>query len=117
MFLALWLPIYYELAGADTKEILPPGVTHTITQDADGAGVPPGPASPGKRSVRTPTCRQWAKLGYSIEQAAGLITVWFDYEINWLLASSPPCGDRLFSILLYYRNASKEVIAEKFDSR
>jgi hypothetical protein len=62
---------------------------------------------------------QWEKLGYSIEDAAGLITVWFNYEINWLLALvSAILVVGYFAILLYYSEREyKEVIAEKFDGK
>jgi hypothetical protein len=120
VFLALWLPIYYELAGADTKEILPPGVTHTIAQDAEGKDVHTWTGLTWEALGQNQTMQaQWEKLGYTIEDAAGLITVWFDYEINWLLALvSAILVVGYFAILLYYSEREyKEVIAEKFDNK
>ncbi len=120
VFLALWLPIYFNLAGADTKEILPPGVTHTVTQDADGNDVHAWTGLTWEALGQNPTMQaQWEKLGYSIEQAAGLITVWFDYEINWLLAFiTAVVVIGYFAILLYFSEREyKQVIAEKFDKR
>ncbi len=118
VFLALWLPIYFNLAGADTKEILPAGVTHTVTQDANGEDVHTWTGLTWEALGQNPTMQaQWEKLGYSIEQAAGLITVWFDYEINLLLAFvSAVLVSGYFALLLYYSEREyKEVIAEKFD--
>jgi hypothetical protein len=118
VFVALWVPIYFEMAGADTKEILPPGVTHTVTQDANGEDVHTWTGLTWEALGQNPTMQaQWEKLGYSIEDAAGLITVWFDYEINWLLALvSAILVIGYFAILLYYSEREyKEVIAEKFE--
>jgi hypothetical protein len=114
VFLALWLPIAANLAGADTKQILPPGVT--IAENADGSKTWTGLTWEGLGQNATMQA-QWEKLGYSIEDAAGLITVWFDYEINWLLALvTAVVVIGYFAILLYYSEREyKEVIAEKFD--
>jgi hypothetical protein len=114
VFLALWLPIAANLAGADTKTILPPNVT--VTDNADGSKTWTGLTWEGLGQNATMQA-QWEKLGYSIEDAAGLITVWFDYEINWLLAFiTAVVVIGYFAILLYYSEREyKEVIAEKFD--
>jgi hypothetical protein len=118
VFLALWLPIAANLAGADTREILPPNVTHTISQDAEGKDVHTWTGLTWEGLGQNATMQaQWEKLGYTIEDAAGLITVWFDYEINWLLAFvSAVLVIGYFAILLYYSEREyKEIIAEKFD--
>lgn len=118
VFLALWLPIAANLAGADTKEILPPNVTHTVAQDADGNDVHTWTGLTWEGLGQNPTMQaQWEKLGYTIEEAAGLITVWFDYEINWLLAVvTAVLVIGYFAILLFYSEREyKEIIAEKFD--
>src|SRR5262245_13674618 len=104
VFLALWLPIAANLAGADTKEILPPGVTHTVTLDAAGEKIHTWTGLTWEVLGQNPTMQaQWEKLGYSIEDAAALITVWFDYEINWLLAFiTAIVVIGYFAILLYF---------------
>ena len=118
VFVALWVPIAYELAGADTREILPPNVTHTVTQDAEGNDVHTWTGLTWEGLGQNPTMQaQWEKPGKPIEEAAGLITVWFNYEIDWLLALlTAVVVIGYFAILLYFSEREyKEVIAEKFD--
>ena len=113
VFLALWLPIAYDLAGADTKQILPQGVT--VVENADGSQTWTGLS--WDALGQNPTMQaQWEKLGYSLEDAAGLITLWFDYDINWSLALiTAIVVIGYFAILLFYSEREyKEVIAEKF---
>jgi hypothetical protein len=114
VFLALWLPIAANLAGADTKQILPAGVTAVANADGTTAWTGLTWEVLGQNSTMQ---AQWEKLGYTIEDAAGLITVWFDYEINWVLAIiTAILVVGYFAILLYYSEREyKEIIAEKFD--
>src|SRR5690349_13099910 len=100
VFLASWLPTAATLPGPDTQRIVPAGVT--AVDNADGTTTWTGLTWEGLGQNATMQA-QWEKLGYTIEDAAGLITVWFDYEINWLLAFvSAVLVIGYFAILLYY---------------
>lgn len=57
VFLALWVPLYFNLAGAATRTILPAGVTQQTA--ADGTVTFPG--ATWEISARTPSCRSSGK--------------------------------------------------------
>lgn len=114
VFLALWVPLALNLAGAATRTILPAGVTQETA--ADGTVTFPGATweNLGQNAVMQ---KQWEALGYDINSAAALITQWFDYSFSWtmlVLTTVAVVGYFVF-LLVYSDKEYKEVIAEKFD--
>lgn len=113
VFGALYAPIAFNLAGAATRTILPAGVTQTTNADGTVTWTGLTWEALGQNEVMQ---HQWKALGYSIEDAAGLITQWFDYSFNWpTLIATAVAIIGYFAFLLAYSNKEfKEVIAEKF---
>ncbi|HVJ34712.1 MAG TPA: hypothetical protein VND94_16460 [Terriglobia bacterium] len=114
VFLALWVPLALNLAGAATRTILPAGVTQQTA--ADGTVTFPGATweNLGQNAVMQ---KQWEALGYDVNSAAALITQWFDYSFSWtmlVLTTIAVVGYFVF-LLVYSDKEYKEVIAEKFD--
>lgn len=114
VFLALWVPLALNLAGASTRTILPAGVTQQTA--ADGTVTFPGAtwANLGQNAVMQ---KQWEALGYDVNSAAALITQWFDYSFSWsmmILTTIAVIAYFVF-LLIYSDKEYKEVIAEKFD--
>ncbi|HWU01006.1 MAG TPA: hypothetical protein VN229_25430 [Terriglobales bacterium] len=114
VFLALWVPLYFNLAGAATRTILPAGVTQQTA--ADGTVTFPGATweNLGQNAVMQ---KQWEALGYDVNSAAALITQWFDYSFSWpmlILTAIAVIGYFVF-LLIYSDKEYKQVIAEKFD--
>lgn len=114
VFLALWVPLALNLAGAATRTILPAGVTQETA--ADGTVTFPGATweNLGQNAVMQ---KQWEALGYDVNSAAALITQWFDYSFSWtmlVLTTVAVVGYFVF-LLVYSDKEYKEVIAEKFD--
>ncbi len=114
VFLALWVPLKLNLAGAATRTILPAGVTQQTA--ADGTISFPGATweNLGQNAVMQ---KQWEALGYDVNSAAALITQWFDYSFSWtMLVLTTIAVIAYFGFLLVYSEREyKEVIAEKFD--
>jgi hypothetical protein len=114
VFLALWVPLALNLAGASTRTILPAGVTQQTA--ADGTVTFPGATweNLGQNAVMQ---KQWEALGYDVNSAAALITQWFDYSFSWsMLVLTTIAVIAYFGFLLVYSDKEyKEVIAEKFD--
>jgi len=114
VFLALWVPLALNLAGASTRTILPAGVTQQTA--ADGTVTFPGATweNLGQNAVMQ---KQWEALGYDVNAAAALITQWFDYSFSWgMLVLTTIAVIAYFGFLLFYSDKEyKEVIAEKFD--
>ncbi|MET1025587.1 MAG: hypothetical protein ABWY00_00360 [Dongiaceae bacterium] len=114
VFLALWVPLTFNLAGASTRTILPAGVTQETA--TDGTVTFPG-ATWENLGQNATMQKQWEALGYDVNSAAALITQWFDYSFSWstlLLTAVVIIG--YFGFLLFYSDKEyKEVIAEKFD--
>jgi hypothetical protein len=114
VFLALWVPLALNLAGASTRTILPAGVTQQTA--ADGTVTFPGATweNLGQNAVMQ---KQWEALGYDVNSAAALITQWFDYSFSWgMLVLTTIAVIAYFGFLLFYSDKEyKEVIAEKFD--
>ena len=114
VFLALWVPLALNLAGASTRTILPAGVTQQTA--ADGTVTFPGATweNLGQNAVMQ---KQWEALGYDVNSAAALITQWFDYSFSWsmmILTTIAVIAYFVF-LLIYSDKEYKEVIAEKFD--
>ena len=111
VFLALWVPLALNLAGASTRTILPAGVTQQTA--ADGTVTFPGATweNLGQNAVMQ---KQWEALGYDVNSAAALITQWFDYSFSWsmmILTTIAVIAYFVF-LLIYSDKEYKEVIAE-----
>ena len=114
VFGALFVPIWLKIAVPSRVEKLPEGVTYQTA--ADGTKTWSGLS--WEKLGQNPTMQaQWAKLSYTKEQAADIITQPFQYDIDVEgvgLTAIVIIGYFLF--MLYMSNKEyKDVIAEKFD--
>ena len=116
VFAVLWVPAELGLTGAQTVTVPPEGVT--VTENADGTRTWTGLSWEALGQNETMQA-QWAKLGKSMEDAAGYITTRFDYSINWLaffITAAVVVGYFVF-LLIYSDKEYREVIAEKFGDK
>ena len=134
VFLALYIPLEMELAGAAKGDWLPGNVTATAAEDgsttltSDNGLVKHGGADGAvtfenltwEALEQNPVMQaQWAKLGYDLEGAAGAITLRYDYSLNWLglLATLAAIGGYFWFLIRQSDREYREVIAEKFGDR
>jgi hypothetical protein len=115
VFGALFLPIWLGIAVPSRVEKLPDGVTYT--KSADGM-TKTWTGLTWEKLGQNPTMQaQWAKLGYTKETAADIITQPFDYTID--VAGVALTGGVILAYFLFLMIVSnkeyKQVIAEKFD--
>lgn len=119
VFVALFAPLWLEIAVPSRVEKLPEGVTYQTATDAStGAETKTWTgltwASLGQNATMQ---AQWEKLGYTPETAADIITQPFQYDIDYegILVTA-------IVILAYYgfilwasKKEYREVIREKFE--
>ena len=114
VFLALFVPLWLQIAVPSRVEKLPAGVTHTAA--ADGAKTWSGLS--WEALGQNPTMQaQWEKLGYKVEGAADIITQPFDYTIDYVgivITALVILGYFVF-MLRVSEKEYRQVIAEKFD--
>jgi hypothetical protein len=119
VFLALFLPLWMEIAVPSRVEKLPDGVTYqTATDAATGAETKTWTGLSWASLGQNPTMQaQWEKLGYTPESAAEIITQPFQYDIDY-----EGIGITAIVILGYYvfvlwasKKEYREVIREKFE--
>jgi predicted PurR-regulated permease PerM len=114
VFAALFLPLWLKIAVPSRVEKLPEGVTYTV--GADGAKVWQGLS--WETLGQNPTMQaQWEKLGYTVESAADIITMPFDYTIDTagvVITGIVILGFFIFLVVMSDREY-RQVIAEKFD--
>jgi hypothetical protein len=120
VFLALFLPLWLQIAVPSRVEKLPEGVTYTLKKDAAGNDTTERVWSglSWEKLGQNPTMQQqWEKLGYTMESAAEIITQPFEYDID-----VEGIAVTVLVILLYYvfvlwasKKEYLEVIREKFD--
>ncbi|GJE81164.1 hypothetical protein [Methylorubrum thiocyanatum] len=99
VFITLYLPLLFKLAGGGTSTTeLPNPTWDSLGQNATMAG-------------------QWEKLGFTPEKAAGIIGTRFDYSFNWgLVALTAAIIVGYFIVMFRYSDRQyREVIAEHFD--
>lgn len=99
VFITLYLPLLFKLAGGGTSTTeLPNPTWDSLGQNATMAG-------------------QWEKLGFTPERAAGIIGTRFDYSFNWgLVALTAAIIVAYFIVMFRYSDRQyREVIAEHFD--
>jgi hypothetical protein len=118
VFLALFLPLWMQIAVPSRVEKLPDGVTYQTATDADGAETRTWTGLSWESLGQNPTMAgQWEKLGYTPETAAPIITQPFAYDIDY-----EGIGITAIVILGYYafvlwasKKEYREVIREKFE--
>lgn len=134
VFLALYIPLQMELAGASKGDWLPGAVT--VTQGEDGSTVLTSDNGLVKRTdaegnvsfenltwealEQNPTMQaQWEKLGYDLEGAAGAITLRYDYSFDWLwlILTLAAVAGYFWFLIQQSDKEYREVIAEKFGDR
>jgi predicted PurR-regulated permease PerM len=115
VFAALFLPLWLKIAVPSRVEKLPDGVTYTMA--ADGA-TKQWSGLTWEKLGQNPTMQaQWEKLGYTVETAADIITMPFDYTIDTagvVITGVVIIGFFIFLIVMSDREY-RQVIAEKFD--
>src|SRR5258707_15705973 len=74
VFLALWVPLKLNLAGAATRTILPAGVTQQTAADRPVSFPGATWEKPGQNAVLQ---KQGEALGYDVNSAAAPVTPWF----------------------------------------
>ena len=114
VFLALFLPLWLQIAVPSRIERLPANVTYTAA--ADGTRTWTGLT--WEALGQNPTMQaQWEKLGYSVEGAAEIITQPFDYTIDYVgivITAVVILGYFAFMLRMSEKEY-RQVIAEKFD--
>lgn len=134
VFLALFIPLELELAGAEKGDWLPG--KYTVEQAADGAVVIRNEGGLAKIVAADGTVTfenlswealeqnavmqaQWGKLGYDLQAAAEAITKRYDYSFNWLwlIVTLAAIGGYFLFLVRQSDKEYREVIAEKFGTR
>jgi hypothetical protein len=114
VFLALFLPLWLQIAVPSRVDALPQGVTYTV----DDSGNRTYTGATWDNLKQNPTMQQqWTKLGYDPNGAALMITQPFEYDIDYV-----GIGITAIVILGYYvfilrasKKEYREVIREKFE--
>jgi predicted PurR-regulated permease PerM len=114
VFGALFLPIWLKIAVPSRVEKLPDGVSYQTATD----GTKTWSGLSWEKLGQNPTMQaQWEKLGYTMETAADIITMPFDYDIDAVgvaVTAVVVIGYFLFMLFMSEKEY-KQVIAEKFD--
>jgi predicted PurR-regulated permease PerM len=114
VFLALFVPLWLQIAVPSRVEKLPANVTYTAA--ADGTKTWSGLS--WEALGQNPTMQaQWEKLGYKVEGAADIITQPFDYTIDYVgmvITALVILGYFVFMLRMSEKEY-RQVIAEKFD--
>jgi len=134
VFLALFIPLEMELAGAAKGDWLPG--SYTVEEAADGAvvlkndsGLVKTVAADGTVTFENLTWEaleqnatmqaQWDKLGYDLQAAAEAITKRYDYSFDWLwlVLTLAAIGGYFLFLVQQSDKEYRQVIAEKFGER
>jgi hypothetical protein len=134
VFLALFIPLEMELAGAEKGDWLPGN--YTVEQGADGATVLKNDGGLVKTIAADGTVTfenlswealeqndvmqaQWGKLGYDLQTAAEAITKRYDYSFSWvwLIVTLAAIGGYFLFLVRQSDKEYRQVIAEKFGNR
>jgi predicted PurR-regulated permease PerM len=114
VFIALFLPLWLQIAVPSRIEKLPDGVSYVAAED----GTKTWTGLSWEVLGQNPTMQeQWQKLGYTVESAADIITQPFDYTIDYLgvgLTIVVILGYFIFMLVMSEKEY-RQVIAEKFD--
>jgi hypothetical protein len=118
VFLALFLPLWLQIAVPSRVEKLPAGVTYTTATAADGTTSKTWTGLTWEALGQNPTMQaQWQKLGYTAESAADIITQPFQYDIDYggiAITAIVILGYYVF-VLWASKKEYAEVIREKFE--
>jgi predicted PurR-regulated permease PerM len=118
VFLALFLPLWLQIAVPSRVEKLPTGVTYTTATAADGTTSKTWTGLTWEALGQNPTMQgQWQKLGYTAESAADIITQPFEYDIDYggiAITAIVILGYYVF-VLWASKKEYAEVIREKFE--
>jgi predicted PurR-regulated permease PerM len=118
VFLALFLPLWLQIAVPSRVEKLPAGVTYTTATAADGTTSKTWTGLTWEALGQNPTMQaQWQKLGYTAESAADIITQPFEYDIDYggiIITAIVILGYYVF-VLWASKKEYAEVIREKFE--
>lgn len=118
VFLALFLPLWLEIAVPSRVEKLPAGVSYTMQAGADGTESKVWTGLTWEAMGQNPTMQgQWEKLGYTPETAADIITMPFEYDIDYLgiLITALVILGYYIYVLRVSEKEYREVVREKFD--
>ena len=111
--LALFLPLWLQIAVPSRERVLPEGVALQVAED----GTQTWTGLTWEAIGQNPTMQgQWEKLGYSVEGVADIVTQPFNYTIDVLgliLTAVVIIGYFAF-LLTASEREYREVIAEKF---
>jgi len=120
VFLALFVPLWLEIAVPSRVEKLPEGVTYAFKKDDAGNDTSEKiwTGLTWESLGQNPTMQaQWQKLGYSAESAADIITQPFAYDIDYegiAITAIVILGYYVF-VLWASKKEYREVIREKFE--
>ena len=114
IFLALFLPVWLKIAVPSRVEKLPAGVSYVAAED----GTKTWTGLSWEALGQNPTmAQQWEKLGYTLESAADIITMPFDYSLDWMgiIGMIVLIGGYYIFLLKHSEKEYRQVIQEKFD--
>jgi len=114
IFLALFLPVWLKIAVPSRVEKLPAGVSYVAAED----GTKTWTGLSWEVLGQNPTmAQQWEKLGYTPETAADIITMPFDYSLDWMgiIGMIVLIGGYYIFLLKHSAKEYRQVIQEKFD--
>ena len=119
-FLALFLPLWLQIAVPSRVEKLPEGVTYTFKKDDAGNDTDERVWSglTWEKLGQNPTMQQqWEKLGYTAESAAVIITQPFEYDIDYLgiIVTIVVIGGYYAFVLTASKKEYREVRRAKFE--
>jgi predicted PurR-regulated permease PerM len=118
VFVALFAPLWLEIAVPSRVEKLPEGVSYQTATDASGAETKTWTGLSWESLGQNPTmAAQWEKLGHTPETAAEIITHPFEYDVDligFLLTAIVILGYYIF-VLWASKKEYREVIREKFE--
>lgn len=134
VFLALFIPLELQLAGAEKGDWLPGAFT--VEEAADGSTILKNDAGLVKTigadgtvtfenltwdalQQNTVMQAQWGKLGIDVQGAAEAITKRYDYTFDWLwlILTLAAIGGYFLFLVKQSDKEYREVIAEKFGDR
>lgn len=118
VFGALYLPIYMNAAAVSRVEKLPDGVTYAMQANADGSESKVWTGLTWESLGQNATMQQqWEKLGYTVESAADIITMPFEYAIDylWFIITIIVIVGYYVFVLKVSDKEYREVIRERFE--
>ena len=117
-FLALFLPLWLQIAVPSRVEKLPDGVTYAMQAGADGTESKVWTGLTWEALGQNPVMQQqWEKLGYTAESAADIITMPFQYDIDYMgiLITFVVIAGYYIYVLRVSEKEFREVVREKFE--